>query len=143
MGIGFRIFIVDDDDTLRRLSMARYQRLVRGEPDERLAQYAGKRVRFAMVVLEVEGRTPLAIRRIDYYYRTFDSEGRIDATERERQMRMVMNVLPPIVEKKGPREVIDARSRFAKKRYEREFKWKPGRKIEAAIIAAIFGKGPF
>ena len=62
MGLSFRVFFFDDDDSMHRISLARYERLFRGE--ERLSQYAGKRVRCAMAVVEVEGRTPVSIARI-------------------------------------------------------------------------------
>ena len=59
MGHGFRVFIVDDDDSLHRLSMTRFQRLLNSEPDECLRQYAGKQKRLAFVTLEVAKRKPL------------------------------------------------------------------------------------
>jgi len=84
MGLGYRIFLIDDNDSLYRLSNANFERLNRGEAGECLPQYAGKRVRYAMVVLEVAGRKPLSIVRIEYYLMPFDAEGRIDRTEQER-----------------------------------------------------------
>lgn len=142
MGTGFRIFLVDDDDSLKRLPMARYQRLCRREPEEHLPQYAGKRVRCAMVVLEVAGRVPLAIDRIDYYMLPFDAEGYIDTAELEKEARLAVEVLPPFADEEPSGKVIDARSHFAKKRYEHEFKWTPTQEIQAAIVAAILGKEP-
>jgi hypothetical protein len=38
--------------------------------------------------------------------------------------------------------VIDARTHFAKKRYEHEFKWTPTPEIQAAIVSEIFNKEP-
>ena len=85
MGIGFRVFLIDDNDSLQRLSMARYQRLIDGELGERLPQYAGKRVRCAMVYLEVEGRTPQSIIRIDYTIMPLDEKvGSIDRKKKKR-----------------------------------------------------------
>ena len=141
MGIGFRVFLVDSDDSLQRLSMAHYERLLQRKPRERLPQYAGKRVRCAMVMLEVAGRKPLAINRIDYSMLSFDAEGRIDVTEREKEARLAVEAMPPFIEEQRHGQVIDARSHFAKKRYKHEFKWIPSREIEAAIVAAVFGRG--
>lgn len=142
MGIGFRVFLVDDDDTLYRLPMARYRRLRQRDPRESLPQYAGKRVRCAMVAVEVEGRKPLAITRIDYSMLAFDSEGRIDKTELEKMARHAIESLPLYREEKDSGKVIDARGQFAKRRYEHEFKWKPTPAIQGAIVAAIFAKEP-
>ncbi len=142
MGIGFRVFLIDDNDSLQRLSMARYQRLVDGESGERLLQYAGKRVRCAMVCLEVERRTPQSIIRIDYTIMPFDKKGRIDRSEQEKEMRLIAEFMSPlssIFEEERTGKIVDARSQFAKKRYEQEFRWAPRPEIEEAIIATIFG----
>ena len=142
MGTGFRIFLVDDDNFLHRLSMARYERLLRHEPAERLKEYAGKHVRCAKVVLEVAGRNPLSISYIEYFLLPLDAEGRIDITEQEKEAHLAVEVLPFITEEQSSGQVIDARSHFAKKRYEHEFKWTPTPEIQAAIVAAIFEKEP-
>lgn len=139
-GIGLRIYLIDDNDFLLRLSMARYRRLSRRELDERLPQYAGKRVRCATVVLELAGRKPVAINRINYHKLSFDAEGRLDSTELERQARLAVEVLPPLTDEERSGQVINARSHFAKKRYGHEFKWTATPEIQAAIVAAIFGK---
>ena len=50
-GLGFRIFFIDDNDSLKRISMAQYERLFRRERGECLKQYTGKRVCCAIVVI--------------------------------------------------------------------------------------------
>ena len=138
MGIGCRIFF-NDNDSLQRISVARLERLVHFDPRESLPQYAGKRIRCVMVFVEMEGRQVLAIQSIQYSILAFDAKGRIDRKEWERGMRFGMELLPSIPDKEHPGRVIDARHRFARRRYEHEFKWKPTRKVEEAIVAAIFG----
>ena len=139
MGIGYRVFFFDENDGLRPISMARYNRLRRREPGERLEEYARKRVRCALVILGVEGRKPIGIEHVDYMIVPFDGEGRLDATELERRAKLAVQSLPPYMhDEEG--HLIDARSRFARKRYEREFTWKPTPDIQAAIVAAIFEK---
>ncbi len=140
MGNGLRIFLIHDNNSLCRLSLARFERLLRRETKESLPQYAGKRIRYAIAILSLSGRKPLAINRIDYSILSFDAEGRIDISERERQTRLAIESMPPLLEQKDHlRQVIDARRHFAKKRYEHDFKWTPSPAIEAAIAAAIFG----
>jgi hypothetical protein len=46
MDAGLRIFIVNDDNSLERLALKKYERLMQRDPDISLPQYAGKRVRF-------------------------------------------------------------------------------------------------
>jgi len=140
MGIGLRIFLVNDDDSLERLAVARYDRLVRCDPEECLPQYAGKRVRYALVAYEVENRKPVEILKIEYNYLSLDSEGRIDAGEEEKARRLAVDLFPPVLPQKEPRQVIDAKHLFAKKRYDNEYRWTPSPELEAAIVNAVFGK---
>ena len=146
MGIGFRVFLINDDDSLQRLSVGHYGRLLHGEPKEQLPQYAGKRVRCAAVSLEVKKRKPQSIIRIDYDFLFFDAEGRIEKSEQEKEIRLAAELMSPlsgIFEKESSRKIVDARSQFAKKRYEQEFKWSPSPEIEGAIMTAIFGPDYF
>jgi hypothetical protein len=137
MGIGIRVFLVDDNDSLQRISMARLDRLLHFDRRESLPQYAGKRIRCAMVFLEVEARQVQAIRNIDYFLLQFNYKGRIDKKEWEKGMRLGMDLLPSLLNEEHPKQVINASHRFAKRRYEHKFKWKPSRKVEDAIVAAI------
>lgn len=50
-----------------------------------------------------------------------------------------MQAIPPLLGEEDSEQLIDARHRFAKKRYDSEYRWKPTAEIEAAIVAAIFG----
>ena len=57
-------------------------------------------------------------------------------------MRLIaefMSSLSSIFEEERTGKIVDARSQFAKKRYEQEFRWAPIPEIEEAIITAIFG----
>jgi len=137
MGIGCRVFLIDDNDSLQRISMVRLTRLLHLDRRERLQQYAGKRVRCAMAFLEVAGRQVLSIRNIDYFLIPFDAKGQINKKEWEKALRLGMELLPSILNEEHPKKVINAQHRFAKRRYEQEFKWKPSRKVEEAILAAI------
>ena len=138
MGINLRIFLVNDDDTLKRLPLAKYERLRRGDPAECLPQYADRRVRYALVAVEIENRKPVGINRIQYSYLPLDSEGRIDAVERERGARLAMEMLPPIRSEEKSQQVIDAQHKFAKKKYHAQFIWEPSPKLEASIVKEIF-----
>ena len=142
MGIGIRVFLVDDNDSVQRLSLARLDRLLHFDRAESLPQHAGKRIRCAMVFLQVAGREVLSIRNVDYFLLPFDDKGRINKKEWEKGMRLGMDLLPPSFNEEKSKQVINASHRFAKRRYEHEFKWKPSRKVEEAIVAAIFGKEP-
>ena len=142
MGIACRVFLVDDNDSLQKISMARLDRLLHFVRAESLPQYSEKRVRCAMVFVEVAGKRVLGIRNIDYFLLTFDEKGRIDRKEWEKGMRLGMELLPFKPDGEHPKQLVNAQRRFAKRRYEHEFKWKPSPKVEEAIVAAIFAKRP-
>ena len=137
MGIGLRIFIVNDDDSLERLSLKKYERLMQRAPDISFPQYAGKRVRYAEVAIEFENRKPVEILRMEYFIMHFDSKGRIDGTVRDDIMSLGVNLTPPIYFKNDP-VVIEAQHHFDKKRFDHQFRWKPTSEIEMAILKAIF-----
>ena len=137
MGIACRVFFVDDNDSLQRISMARLDRFLHFDRAESLPQYSGKKVRCAMVFVEVVRRQVGAIRNIDYFLLSFDDNGRINKKEWEKGMRLGMELLPFVCDGEHPKQVINAQHRFAKRRYEHEFKWKPSRKVEEAIVSAI------
>ena len=139
MGLGTRIFIVKEDDSLQRLSLKRYNRLIKGHPDEGLMQFAGKRIRYALIVLEMINRKPVEIIMTEYSFLAFDSKGRLDAGEREKAARLVMDTLEPIAPEQKPGKIIDVKHRFAKKRFDDRYLWKPAPEIVTAIQRAIFG----
>jgi len=139
MGLGTRIFIVKEDDTLQRLTLKRYNRLIKGHPDEGLMQYAGKRIRYALIILEMINRKPVEVLMTEYSFLAFDSNGRLDAGEREKAARLAMDTLEPILPGKKPDRVIDAKHKFAKRRFYDRYIWKPSPEIETAIQRAIFG----
>jgi hypothetical protein len=93
MGLGMRIFIVNDDGSLERLPVGRYNRLLRHESNERLLQYAGKRVRCAVLVVESMDRIPVEIVKSQYSYLLFDSEGRLLMEWDKKEARLAMDML--------------------------------------------------
>jgi hypothetical protein len=139
MGLGTRIFIVKEDDSIERLSLKQYNRLIKGHPDERLLQFAGKRIRYALMVLEMINRKPIEILMAEYSFLAFDSQGRLDVSEREKSIRLAMDMLEPIASEQKSRKVIDVKHKFAKRRFDDRYLWKPSPEIETAIQRAIFG----
>ena len=72
MGLGLRVFLVEDDDSLKRITLARYKRLLLRQPEASMPQYAEKRVRCALVVVEFVSRRPAEIVHIQYSLISFD-----------------------------------------------------------------------
>jgi hypothetical protein len=140
MGVGLRIFIVNDDNSLKRLPLNKCERLMKCDPDLSFPQYANKRVRYAEVVIELENRRPVELLRMEFYIMHFDSKGQIDGTIEDDLKSIGVNLVPPIYFEKDP-VVINAQHHFAKKRFDHQFRWKPDPEIKTAILKAIFKPG--
>ncbi len=134
MGIGLKIFLVNDDDSIRALPVTRYERLHEGE---RLPEYAGRRVRCAQVGVEFYMRKPLGIVWTNFHILHFDSDGRIDAAEMERQNRLSMEAHFVLPEEERSGQVINARHQFLKRRYDHRYRWRPNEEILNSIVEAV------
>ncbi len=73
MGTGIRVFFVNEDETLKRIPLTRYEQLLGADPEVRFQEYAGKRVRYALATLEFVSRKPVEIVSIQYSILSFDS----------------------------------------------------------------------
>ena len=133
-----RVYIINDDDSLRRIPNAKFERMLRGDPNEALMQYADKRIRHALVIVETENRKPNKIIRIQYSYLFFDSRGFLDTQEMDREMQLGINMVPPIMDDEKNSTVINAEYKFAKKSYTERYLWTPSRELEVAIVDAVF-----
>ena len=91
-------------------------------------------------MLDVLGRTPLGIRHIEHFMLSFDAEGRIDTNEWDREIQLVGEMVDSHVGESLDAKLVDARGRFARKRYFHEFKWIPTPRVKENIITTIFGK---
>jgi hypothetical protein len=140
MGLSIRIFIVEDDDTIKRLPLTRYERLHKHDRDERLLKYAGQRLRYALIVVNLVNRKPVEIVKDEFGFLFFDDEGRLKKSEHGKEESLAFDMLTPLFSDQTNSRVIDARHKFAKKRYFDKFSWTPTDEIIAAIAEAIFGK---
>ena len=140
MGLSIRIFIVEDDDAIKRLPLARYERLLKREPDERLLEYAGKRVRYALIVVDLFNRRPIEIVKDEFGFLSFDDEDRLKVSELEKEDSLAFDMLAPLFPDQTNGRVVDAQHKFARKRYFDKHRWEPTDQIVTAIAGAIFGK---
>ena len=92
-----------------------------------------------MVGVDLANRKLVEIIGIQYHILTFDSKGKIDAAELEKEMRLGVNMVPIGTTEDISRKVVDVEHRFLQKRYENRYLWKPTPEIEEAIVKAIFG----
>ncbi len=133
-----RYFIIDDDDKVTRIPKSRYYRLRDGHPNETLLEYKDSMLRFAEVIVELEDRIPVSIVRAVYGYLKIDSEGKVNQDFFENEIRAAVDTLPSAPFSDESKKVIDARYKFARKRYQNEFAWRPSFKLEEEIFNRSF-----
>ena len=119
MGVSLRIFLVNDDDSIQRFPLARYDRLLERDSEESLPHYAGKRVRYALVVVDLVNRIPVEILGIEHSFLSFDSDGQLDLSEREKGARLALDLLPPLPTVNDIPQVISQRRRDLVGRFRR------------------------
>ncbi len=138
MGFGFRIFLIDEADKLIRIAATRFDRLRYRDPKECRLQFKNSRIRYAIVILELENRKPISVARIDYGYLALDSEGRLDQDFIDAENMTAMSMLPSIPLPGESPNIIHARDKFAQKRFKNEFTWSPTPELEQAICYESF-----
>jgi len=138
MGVSVRIYIVRDDNSIQRFPLNRYERLMHGDPNERLPEFADKRIRYTQVILDLVNRKPTEILRAIFAYMQFDAEGRIDSTYLEKRSRLNIDSIPPIQLFSDSENVINANHHFAQKRLYHQYEWKPTQDIILGLYNAIF-----
>jgi hypothetical protein len=59
MSIGTRLFFLDNEDRIHRISVRKFNRFyLQHDENESFPDFAGRRVRYALVFLELEDRKP-------------------------------------------------------------------------------------
>jgi hypothetical protein len=151
VGLSCRVFIIDGNDSVYPIPYALYEKLMKGESVECFSEYDGKRVRCAVVWVEMARKKPCSIYEIDTILLPFHNKGRIDIREweRKKKARMELEVtrinyfLSSALRKGKNSNLIEAQHRFLRKQYDHKFKWMPNRKIKEEILAHLFRRNKF
>jgi hypothetical protein len=136
--MGYRLFIFEADGTLRHIP----QRIANGLPvgDPPLPEYAGSKLRYALVFLAIDNRRPSAITRIDAGYFSFD-EGGNPQRELARGGMDAWTTGDDVKEEKAQTgQVVSVAARIARKKWEQEHRWTPTRAEVNAMCDAIWPK---
>ncbi|MBB3048952.1 hypothetical protein FHR99_003226 [Litorivivens lipolytica] len=140
MSMGYRVFIVEADGSIKRLPNAAWERFfLRGEPE--LKSHAGRDVLFAMAYYTREGRQPQKIIRIDASRCTANTDGSINETRAHDAMRAALSRLSESTQYPDPtatsNQVVNAQDKFEARRDE-YFHPDLSIKVKNRIIEAIF-----
>ena len=85
MGLSSRIFLIDNDGVIYRMSNKRFARMLRHPEDEPLPDFANQRIRCADLVIELIDRVPTSVCRETFAVFEFDHQGRLDRGRFEKQ----------------------------------------------------------
>ena len=138
MGACLKIYIIKDDDSLHRLPLTNYQRLIQFDSQEKLIQYAGKRIRCCSLIIEFKDRKPQKIIQSQYFYLNFGNDGRLDPLQRETEFKELLNSWFDICMGQFEDNVLDFRKHFRQKQFINRYRWIPNPEIETAIEDDIF-----
>jgi hypothetical protein len=139
MGLGIKVFFIEDDDSLKRIPLTKYERLMRGDPGMQFKEYAGQMIRYVLLVLEYENRKPVDVLRVEYSYVKFNADGKLDQQMFEEVKKLGTDMLPPVEKDRSNPNLINAQSTFAKKQFHDKYTWNPTPEIQNQIAKSIFG----
>jgi len=137
MGLSGRIFLIDNDGVIYRMSNKRFARMLRHPEDEPLPDFASQRIRCADLVIELIDRVPTSVCRETFAVFEFDHQGCLDIGRFEKQqVALVDAMLEPILSvDKNSTNVVDATQRFI----AQGGAWTPSKALHVQIEKAALG----
>ena len=135
MAYSVRIYVLEPDDVVRRLSITKFSALRDDPARHRIPRYAGQRIRKVEAVVELQDRKPVWIARLAYSMLSFDGDGQLDSDAFARHQFALVELALSAPEKRATK-VIDARRRFV----ARGGRWRPSPSQTRLLHAVILGK---
>lgn len=127
MGMGVRAFVFEDHGTIRKVSSKVISDMLMGKSHVAFPEYAGKRIRFAVIFVDMVDRKPKRITRTEFLRVGFDSKGKVDDREATDKMRLAGTVLSGAFS--SPSEPADIlmslQPDLAKLKYKDTYRWNP------------------
>ena len=137
MGLSCRLFLLDGNDVLYRLSNAKFDQMLRRPAGHRLPRFAGARVRMASVIVGLEDRKPIRVVLTSFSILPFDKRGGFDVAAYEQPLRARIDLALGALrnETASSMKVIEAANRFV----DRGGRWEPSRAVARAIEQSALG----
>ncbi|MCB1907532.1 MAG: hypothetical protein KDH15_09205 [Rhodocyclaceae bacterium] len=134
MGLSYRRFLLDRDDRLYRLPLAKLVRMFDDPAAHPLPRFAGQRVRSSEVIVELLDRVPQRVVWMTFGMFGFDHRGCLQPEEHARQQwaraELALAQLAPARASEG--RIIDAANRFR----ARGGTWTPSSSLQRRIEEA-------
>lgn len=114
MGLSYRLFLLDPNDTIYRLANAKFARMLLDPTSYRFPPFAGHRIRSADTIVALEGRTPVQVLRITCGMLIFDDKGCLDVQTlwRRQSARLEVVMGSVLCPTKGDTNVVETASQF-------------------------------
>ena len=139
--IGIRNYLLDDDDNIYRLSIAKLDRLISGLTGNEIARFSGKKIRKVEIVVKLVDRRPVEVIRVAYHYLHFKDDGSLDLIKYDNDARDCVEAAMPDLFSKVPllpgessKNVLFSTQKFAKRKYVSSVSWKPNSKLECKVF---------
>ena len=135
MPTSYRMFLVEDDETLKSLPARVANRLY---DEAHFPEYAGMRIRYLEAAIENEGGKPVRLIAHAAGYLYIDETGRPDRDKVQDAVSLAMKVDDASRGSDQPKNVIGITGRLSAKKLESEHRWKPTDRHITDLTAAIF-----
>lgn len=114
MGLTCRRLFVANDESIYRMSNAKFDRMIRHPSSEHILLFAGQRIRSTELLIETVDRKPIRVIRATFTIFQFDEQGCVDADRYEKQqVAMVEVAIAPVFWGREPtKNVVDAKDKF-------------------------------
>lgn len=135
-----RLFLVHEDSSIDRIALSRFERLVtRNDPNERWPEYAGKRLRYALLSVEQDADSNEYMRVIhaSYGFITLDAEGRRCKASAKKGMRDAMELMGGMMSSNTEQSNVIGERAFRQRRYKVEHTWEPSEEVVDRICDAL------
>jgi len=134
MGRSLRIYFLEEDETVKKIPLSKFQRFYDGDPDTAFPDYAGKVVRCAMAHLELDNRQPVGIHYIDFMKLYIDTEGKRDQEKANEEYNLANSFLEGTA-KDQEAKIVSIEPFLARKRLKEHFRWMPTESQISAVLA--------
>ena len=114
MGLTCRRLFVDNDESIYRMSNAKFGRMIRDPSSDRVVLFAGQRIRSVELLIETVDRKPLRVIRATLTVFQFGEQGCVDADRYEKQQmaKVEVTIAPVFSGRKPAKNIIDAKDKF-------------------------------
>ena len=90
MGVGVWAFVFNESGDIKKVSSGMFEKVLMGRSNQSFPEYSGKKIRLAMVYVDMVNRRPVNIIRTDYLRVGFDVNGCFENGERTEKMQLAV-----------------------------------------------------